>query len=62
MLSQHYIGYIMSYAREQNVHLADFGGVRPFFNDGLFRYKRKWGMTVQRDDLVPESFGVTARK
>jgi hypothetical protein len=45
-------------ALERNVSCLDFGGARPFFNDGLFYYKQKWGMSVESYPLVPEVFGL----
>jgi hypothetical protein len=50
--------FFMIYAKEQKMELVNFGGARPFFNDGLFQYKRKWGMKVEPCDLVKEIFGL----
>ena len=50
--------FFIVHAKDQTLNVLDFGGVRPFFNDGLFFYKRKWGMTVEHSDLVKEIFGV----
>lgn len=50
--------FFMIYAKDQKVNKVDFGGARPFFNDGLFEYKRKWGMRVESYDLVREIFGL----
>lgn len=46
------------YARGQKVNKLHFGGVNPFFNDGLFQYKRKWGMMVESYDLIKLVFGL----
>lgn len=57
--------FFIVYAKDQNVNILDFGGARPFFNDGLFQYKLKWGMTVKPYDPVKDVFGiqiVTERK
>ena len=40
------------YAYEQGCHEVDFLGSRPLLDDGLFRYKRKWGTRVE-DSPVP---------
>ena len=32
--------------------------LRICFNDGLLQYKRKWGKTVERSDLIEEIFGL----
>jgi hypothetical protein len=50
--------FLMDYAKDQKVNVLDFGGARPFFNDGLFLYKRKWGMKVVPSDFVKEIFGL----
>jgi len=50
--------FFIVHAQEQKVSILDFGGVRPFFHDGLFFYKRKWGMTVEHSDLIEEIFGL----
>ncbi len=36
-----------------------FGGVRPFFYDGLFQYKGKWGMKVEPYSLIPKVIGLS---
>jgi len=36
--------YIVKYAKKLGFKLIDFGGSRPSLNDGVLRYKRKWGM------------------
>lgn len=35
--------YTIQYASEQGYVLVDFGPTRPLANDGVFRYKQKWG-------------------
>lgn len=42
----------------REIQSANFGGVRPFFTDGLFWYKQKWGMTVWASDFLKEIFGL----
>jgi len=39
--------YILKYALKNNKLSIDFGTARPFINDGLFKYKSKWGMKLQ---------------
>jgi hypothetical protein len=34
---------------ENNIRRMDFGGVRPFQNDGLFQYKQRWGFEATYD-------------
>ncbi len=38
--------FIIEHARKLGCELVDFGGCRPLLNDGLLRYKRKWGMSI----------------
>ena len=44
--------YTILYGYEHGCHEIDFLGSRPLLNDGLFRYKRKWGTQV-KDSPVP---------
>ena len=47
--------FVIKWAKEQGFRFLNFGGARPFFNDGLFKYKTKWGMTL---DISKRSFGI----
>ncbi len=40
--------FTIMYGYESGCHEIDFLGTRPLLNNGLFRYKRKWGTYVQR--------------
>jgi len=44
--------FTIVYGYENGCHEIDFLGTRPLLDDGLFRYKRKWGTYVQ-DSPVP---------
>jgi hypothetical protein len=50
--------FFVLHPEDPGVRATNFGGARPFFNDGLFRYKQKWGMTVGISDVTPEIFGL----
>ena len=50
--------FIILVALERKVPYLDYGGARPFYHDGLFYYKQKWGTSVQPYSLVPELFGL----
>jgi len=39
--------FFINWAKENGFKYLGFGDVRAFLNDGLFRYKRKWGMSVK---------------
>jgi len=39
--------FAMDWAREHGCTLVDFGPSRAFLNDGILRYKRKWGMRAE---------------
>ncbi len=45
-------------AQDRKAKRIDFEGARPFFNDGLLQYKKKWGMKVEPYSLVPSVFGL----
>jgi hypothetical protein len=36
------------WAKENKAKFIDFGISRAFLNDGLFRYKKKWGTTIEK--------------
>jgi hypothetical protein len=42
--------YLINWGKNNNFNLIDFGGCRAFLNDGLFRYKRKWGTKIVRTE------------
>jgi hypothetical protein len=44
--------FTILHAYEHGCHQVDFLGSRPLLDDGLFRYKRKWGTEV-KDSPVP---------
>ena len=46
------------WAKENGINLLDFGHTHAFLNDGLLRYKRKWGMTIQESDREFGIFGL----
>ena len=39
--------YAIVYSKKINAKYLDFGSSKPFLNDGLFRYKKKWGAIVE---------------
>jgi len=39
--------YAIDHARRHGCTLIDYGGSRPSLQDGVLRYKRKWGITLQ---------------
>lgn len=56
--------YSLLYAHQRGIDQLNVGAARPFFDDGVFRYKRKWGMKVIRADgfLNPEICGIFPSK
>ena len=38
--------YLIQHSKESGANLVDLGSCRPFVNDGLFSYKRKWGAKI----------------
>ncbi|MCX6822099.1 MAG: hypothetical protein NTW30_04965 [Candidatus Aenigmarchaeota archaeon] len=45
-----YYYYSILYAEDKGIEKVNVGGVRPFFGDGVFQYKRKWGLKVVKTD------------
>ena len=39
--------FTITWAKERGYKLIDFGQCRPFFNDGVFCYKKKWSMEIE---------------
>ena len=39
--------FLIKWAKENGIKSADFGTCRSFLNNGVFRYKRKWGATIK---------------
>jgi hypothetical protein len=39
--------FLIRWAKEQGFSLIDYGGTKPFLKDGVFIYKRQWGMSVK---------------
>lgn len=40
--------FSIMWAKENGAKFLDFGTCRPFRNDGLFRYKKKWGAEIEK--------------
>ena len=40
--------YLIQKAKESGADIVDFGYCRPFVNDGVFIYKRKWGTKIEK--------------
>jgi len=51
--------YCINWAKENGFEYLRFGDVRPFLNDGILRYKRRWGMHVK---LSVSRFGIFCLK
>lgn len=49
--------YAIVYSKKINAKYLDFGTCRPFLNDGLFRYKKKWGASVEPSKSSFSVFG-----
>ena len=45
-------------ALEKNCRTIDFGNSRPFLNDGLVRYKRRWGSTLIHNQKQCREIGI----
>jgi hypothetical protein len=47
------------WGKENGAKFLDFGTCRPFLNDGLFQYKKKWGAMIEKSN---GNFGIFAFK
>ena len=43
--------FFIQWAKKNKIKTLDFGTSKPFFNDGLFKYKKKWGTTISKNEL-----------
>jgi len=50
--------FIIKWAIENKFETIDFGLTRAFFSDGVFCYKKKWGMALSRYSLNSMFFGL----
>jgi hypothetical protein len=49
--------FAIIYSKKLNFKYLDFGTCRPFLNNGLFRYKKKWGASVEHAESIFSVFG-----
>jgi len=42
--------FFIKWAKENGIKILDFGTSKAFLNDGLFRYKKKWGTTISKTE------------
>lgn len=50
--------FTILWAKEKGYKWLDFGHCRPFLNDGVFCYKKKWGMEIKRSKRYRVVFGL----
>jgi len=50
--------FAIVWAKEKGYELIDFGHCRPFLNDGVFRFKKTWGMGIERSKRNRAIFGM----
>jgi len=44
--------FIISWAKDKGYDWVDFGHCRPFFNDGVFLHKKRWGMEIMKSNRL----------
>lgn len=49
--------FAIIYSKKLNAKYLDFGSCRPFLNNGLLRYKKKWGASVENSKSSFSVFG-----
>jgi len=42
--------FFIQWAKKNCIKTLDFGTSKPFLNDGLFKYKKKWGTTISKNE------------
>ena len=42
--------FLIHWAKQEGIETLNFGTCRPFIDEGVFRYKRKWGATMAKQD------------
>ena len=50
--------FTIKWAIKEGFTTIDFGRTRPFFNDGIFRYKKKWGTILEEDETNTIFYGI----
>ena len=50
--------FILEWAARQNFKMVDFGLSMAFLNDGVFLYKKNWGMTVKKHEYTTTFWGL----
>ncbi len=50
--------FTILWTKERGHEWCDFGHCRPFFNDGVFCYKKKWGMEIRRSKRNRDVFAM----
>ena len=53
--------FLILWAKENSIKQIDFGTSRAFLNDGVSRFKRKWGTTIKKTkSITPSVFAFKA--
>ncbi len=50
--------FTVLWAKEKGYEHIDFGHCRPFLNDGVFIYKKNWGMAVKKSNRMQSVLGL----
>lgn len=45
--------FLIKWAKQRRLKTLNYGCTMPFFRDGIFTYKREWGMFVEEEDDQP---------
>ena len=43
--------FTLLWAKENGIKKLNYGACRPFLNDGVFQYKKKWGTIIEKADI-----------
>ncbi|MHB8093687.1 MAG: GNAT family N-acetyltransferase [Candidatus Aminicenantales bacterium] len=50
--------FTIRWALDNGLRWLDFGECRPFLNDGLLLFKKRWGMSLEKARLQPDGYGL----
>lgn len=45
--------FLIKWAKKRKIKTLNYGCTMPFFSDGIFNYKREWGMVVEEEGRQP---------
>ena len=50
--------YSIIWAKENGFSKMEWGATPPFFNNGIFKFKKKWGSKIKKSIYIPRIYGI----